>query len=216
MGKSKDITGERFGKLVAIKRSYKSNCGKWKWLCKCDCGNYKEIDIHNLLRKDKTPTRTCGKCEKSKKNTKCYKHGMSKTRVYQCYKLMKNRCYNKHNKKYYLYGERGITVCDEWLGKNGSTNFINWALQNGYNDNLTLDRINNNLGYSPNNCRWATRKEQANNLRCNKRYTIDNKVYTMSQIADKFNINYKLLESRLRNGWSLEKAIYTPKMERAR
>lgn len=213
MPKKVDITGKRFGKLVAIKFSHKNNCGKNMWLCKCDCGNYKTIDIHNLLRKDKSPTRTCTKCKKNMENSKCYKHGMSYTRVYRCYKLMKNRCYNTHNKRYYLYGARGITVCDEWLGDDGSTNFIKWALSNGYNDNLTLDRIDNDKGYSPNNCRWATRKEQSNNLRCNKKYEYNGEIYTISQLCDSLNINRKLVYSRLRLGWELKKAISTPKLK---
>ena len=218
MGKSIDITNQRFGKLVALKRSSKTKCGKWKWLCKCDCGNYKEIDIHNLLRKDKnhTSTKTCGKCKKSMVGKKCYKHGMSKTRLYQCYKLMKNRCYNINNIRYYLYGGRGIKVCDEWLGEFGSINFIEWSLNNGYDDNLTLDRIDNNKDYSPENCRWATRKQQSNNLRANRKFSINGKEYTISQISDEYNIPYKTLYGRIRNNWSIEKCISTPikKMEK--
>lgn len=212
--KAIDISGRRFGKLVAIKRSCKSNCGKWKWLCKCDCGNYKEIDIHNLLRKDRPSTQSCGRCSKTMKGKKCYKHGMSKSRVYQCYKLMKNRCYNSHNKKYYLYGKRGIGICEEWLGENGSSNFIKWALSNGYSNELTLDRIDNNKGYSPDNCRWATRKEQSNNLRCNRHYEYNGKKYTASQICDLFKIkDEKLVKSRLYRGWDIERAINTPKLK---
>lgn len=211
MRKKLDLTNKRFGKLVAIKIDGKNNCGKTMWLCKCDCGNYKSIDIHSLLRKDKTSTTTCGKCKKSMKGKKCYKHGMSGTRLYRCYKLMKNRCYNTHNKRFYLYGGRGITVCDEWLGEQGSTNFINWALNNGYKDDLTLDRIDNNKGYSPENCRWATRKEQSNNLRCNKHYEFKNKLYTLTQLCELLNLDKGLIYSRLRCGWNLEKAINTPK-----
>ena len=212
MSKSIDITNQRFGKLVALNRSSKTKCGKWKWLCKCDCGNYKEIDIHSLLRKDKnhTATKTCGKCKKSMVGKKCYKHGMSKTRLYQCYKLMKNRCYNTNNIRYYLYGGRGIKVCDEWLGESGSSNFIEWSLNNGYNDSLTLDRIDNDKGYSPNNCRWATRKQQSNNLRTNRKLIIDGAEYTISQLADKYNIPYSILSGRIRNNWSIEKCINTP------
>lgn len=213
MGKKLDITGQRFGKLVAIEFSHKNNCGKRMWLCKCDCGNYKTIDIHNLLRKTKTSTKTCGLCKKTMEGTKCYKHGMSKKRVYKCYKLMKNRCYNTHNKRFYLYGGRGITVCDEWLGEQGSTKFINWALNNGYKDDLTLDRIDNNKGYSPENCRWATRKEQSNNLRCNKHYEYKGKIYTLSQLCDFLQLNYEFIYSRIRLGWDIVKAVETPKIE---
>lgn len=209
-----DITGKRFGKLVAIERAHKTLCGKWKWLCRCDCGNYKEIDIHSLLRKDRPSTVSCGMCKKSMKGTKCYKHGMTHTNIYQRYKLMKNRCYNPHNKRYYLYGGRGIKMCDEWLGEDGSKNFIEWALNNGYREDLTLDRINGDEGYSPNNCRWVTRKEQSNNLRTNVLYDYNGCKYTLSQIADIVNMDQKLLRSRIRLGWDLDKAINTPKRSR--
>ena len=210
MANPKDISGQRFGKLIAIKRSYKTKCGKWKWLCKCDCGNYKNIDIHNLLRKGRTPTTSCGECNRSMVGKKCYKHGMSNTRLYKCYKLMKNRCYNENNIRFYLYGGRGITVCDEWLGENGSKNFIEWSLNNGYNERLTLDRIDNNKGYSPENCRWATRKQQSNNLRTNRKFIINGKEYTISEISEKYNIPYTTLYGRIRNNWSIEKCINTP------
>lgn len=212
MSKAIDISGMRFGKLIAIKRNSKSNCGKWKWLCKCDCGNYKDIDIHNLLRTDKTSTTTCGKCEKSRVGTKSYKHGMSETRLYQCYKLMKNRCYNSHNKRFYLYGGRGIKVCEDWLGENGSINFIKWSLVNGYQDNLTLDRIDSDKDYCPENCRWATRKEQSNNIRTNRHFEYNGEMYTAPQICQLLNVkDEKLVCDRLRRGWSIEKAVNTPK-----
>lgn len=214
MPKKLDISNQRFGKLLAIKRASKTKSGKWKWLCKCDCGNYKEIDIHSLLRKDKKSTTTCGECPKTMVGTKCYKHGMSNTRLYMCYKLMKNRCYNSHNKRYKNYGGRGIEVCDEWLGNNGSINFIKWALENGYNDNLTLDRIDCDKGYSPENCRWATRKEQSNNLRNNRHFEYNGEMLTASQICQLFNIeNTKLVRERLLNGWSIDRAINTPKLK---
>ena len=138
---------------------------------------------------------------------------MSNTRLYKCYKLMKNRCYNTNDKRYNIYGARGISVCDEWLGDKGSLNFIKWALSNGYKDNLTLDRIDNDKGYCPSNCRWATRKEQSNNLRCNKKYDYNGQLYTISQLSEILNFDEKLVRGRLRNGWDLNKAISTPKLK---
>lgn len=205
MGKFIDLTGRRFGRLVVIEKSNKNKFGKWMWLCKCDCGNYKEVGGRELVRE--RGTKTCNNCPKDYSSYSCYKHGMTGTRLYQCYKLMKNRCYNAHNKRYYLYGDRGIKVCDEWLGENGASNFIKWALDNGYNDQLTLDRIDNNKGYSPQNCRWATRKQQSNNLRNNLRFDINGEIHTLPEISEIYNIDYKLLYSRIRNGWDIHKAI---------
>lgn len=212
MPKAIDISGKRFGKLLAIKRDRKNNNGKWLWLCLCDCGNYTSVDIHSLLRKDKPSTKTCGKCKKSMVGKKCYKHGMSATRLYQCYKLMKNRCCNKHNKAFSYYGGKGITVCEEWLGDDGAVNFIKWALENGYKDTLTLDRIDNSKGYCPDNCRWVTRKAQANNLTNNLHIQYLGVSYTISEICEKLGLNRSLVYSRLRNGWDTNKAITTPKL----
>ena len=173
MGKEKDITGIRFGKLIAIKKDKSKIKGSQKrcfWIFKCDCGNIVSICKNNVI---KGLTKSCG-CLKNEYIPKNKIHGLSDTRIYQCWLDMKHRCYLKTQKNYQNYGGRGIKVCDEWLEKeNGSLNFINWALENGYKDNLTLDRIDVNGNYCPKNCRWATIKQQANNTRTNNKITIN-------------------------------------------
>lgn len=121
---------------------------------------------------------------------------MSKpTRLQRIYYGMKKRCYNPNEACYKYYGARGIKICDKWL-LNGSRTFCEWALANGYKDNLTIDRINNNGDYCPENCRWVTMKEQSNNTRRNKIITVDGQSHTLSEWADITGINYGTLKSR--------------------
>lgn len=118
---------------------------------------------------------------------------------------MKRRCYNKNDKDYKNYGARGITIHQEWL--NSSISFYSWALNNGYLNNLTIDRINNNGNYSPNNCRWVTTKEQANNTRFNKLITIDGVTKTASQWADENGLDYHTIHERIKMGWDNNELI---------
>lgn len=123
---------------------------------------------------------------------------------------MKDRCENKNNNEYHRYGGEGKTVCDEWKGEHGAENFIKWSLANGYTDNLTIDRIDYTKGYSPDNCRWTTMKEQNNNKRTNHILKFNGKSQTIMQWAEEYNINYGTLWSRISNGWEVEKALTTP------
>lgn len=162
-----DITGQRFGNLVVVKRSGSDKNGKNSlWICQCDCGG-STIATGTHLRNGHTTS--CG-CVKQKNfvaggiNTRfAPTHNQSRTRLYHTYYGMKARCYNPKNKKYHLYGGRGIAVCAEWL--NSFEAFYIWAVANGYRDNLTIDRKDNDKGYSPDNCRWITRAENNRNRR---------------------------------------------------
>ena len=139
------------------------------------------------------------------------KHGKSNERIFWVWRGMKLRCYVPSNNRYNRYGGRGIKVCDDWLGEHGAENFINWALQNGYADNLTIDRIDNDGNYEPSNCRWVTQKEQANNRRSNHILEFNGKKQTMKQWADELGIKYTTLKRRiLAYHWSVEKALTTP------
>lgn len=120
---------------------------------------------------------------------------------------IKRRCLNPNYKYFYLYGERGIDVCEEWLGKDGQKNFREWAVNNGYQKGLTIDRIDNNKGYSPNNCRWVTAKQQSYNRRSNKLITIQGKTQTVTEWAKELGISVGALQNRLRYGWSEERLI---------
>ena len=131
-----------------------------------------------------------------------YKHGERYSRLYAIWCHMKARCCNSNNHAYNLYGGRGITICDEW--KNNYSAFKDWAINNGYKDNLTIDRIDVNGNYEPKNCKWATRKEQANNTRTNRYITYNNETHTLAEWSDITGIQRDVIKSRIEKGWNLD------------
>lgn len=197
-----DITGQKFGKLTVIKYN---NDGTW--LCRCDCGNYVNRPSNNL-RKNKYPN--CG-CEGrwwigNSKHNHCYE------RIYNIYEKIKSRCYTETECSYKYYGGKGVKVCDEWLGKEGFTNFYEWSMNNGYSDDLTIDRIDYDGNYSPDNCRWVNMITQQNNKSSNHRLTYNGETHTISEWSKIYNIPYDRLQARIKRGWSIEKSLLTPKM----
>lgn len=133
------------------------------------------------------------------------KHNLCKNKVYYIFYSMKQRCYNPNNKSYKNYGNRGIKICDEWLSN--FINFYNWAMDNGYKEGLSIDRIDNNKSYSPENCRWTNRKIQNLNKRNNKYLTFNNKTMTISEWEKELNLKSDRIGYRLRYGWSIERAL---------
>lgn len=145
-----DLTGRTFGRLTVIQYDHSKN-GAY-WLCRCECGKTKVIKGTSLT---KGLTTSCGCKSREMSIDRSTTHGMTGTRLYRIRSGMIARCYKENASSYPKYGAKGITVCDEWLGENGFVNFYNWAMENGYKDNLTLDRINPKGNYEPSNCRWA-------------------------------------------------------------
>ena len=205
-----DLTGQRFGRLVVIRREINPQKGSAEWLCLCDCGNKTYAESHTLLRGRK---KSCG-CYKSdyicKKNTK---HNLSGSRLNVTLNNIMQRCYNPKNHHYKRYGGRGITVCEEWRGDMGRVHFFEWAMQTGYNDSLTIDRIDNDKGYSPDNCRWITIKENQNNKSTNHVIEIDGIRKTISQWS---GISTYAISRRICLGWDDVKAVTTPLLKRPR
>lgn len=210
MGIRKDLTGQRFGKLVAISSHMDAQNRRCVWVCKCDCGNYTEAKTVSLTHGLK---QSCGCLQRKILNERNTKHGDSKTRLYKVWKGMLSRCDNKNHISYANYGGRGIKVCDEW--KNNFTKFKEWAIKAGYDENAkhyecTIDRIDTNGNYCPENCRWIPNSEQANNTRIVRRFLINGEEHTLTDWCTIYNIPKGNVQARLQLGWDIEKALSTP------
>ena len=204
MGRSKFIGQEING--FKILDSYYAHTPyiSTRYVCKCVlCGKVLDYSNSSVLN---------GKakcvCNRKRKN----RNGFDmRSRIYNIYRTIIKRTQNPKDKDYKNYGGRGITLCQEW--NDDYRKFYDWAMNNGYSDKLTIDRIDNDKGYSPENCRWVDVKTQINNTRANHRITYKGETHTLSEWADKIGIDYGAFKERIYNGWSVERAITTPLIE---
>ena len=192
--RSEDLTGKKFGRLLVVGfdhmvRVDQRSTAKWK--CVCDCGNVVIVSQGSLLTGD---TISCGCYRNEKFRERVTTHGLSYTPLYGVWNCMKKRCENENDNYYQDYGGRGIRICDEW---HDFKNFNDWAVTSGYSDGLTIDRINNDGDYSPNNCRWADAITQANNRRSCRYITYAGNTHTIAEWARLFNISYFTLWGRI-------------------
>lgn len=205
--------GQKFGRLTVLGLHhvlpYKRKNGiienRECYLCKCDCG--KEIvTLKNSLRTGNTKSCGCLSAEKASIFCKSTKktHGLTKSRIYGVWSALKRRCYYKKDNRYYCYGGRGISVCEEW--KNNFMAFYNWAISNGYRVGLTIDRINVNGNYEPSNCRWITKKEQNLNRRTNRIIEYKGERHCVTEWADIMGLDSKKFYYRITHGYSFEDA----------
>ena len=205
-----DMTGKRFGRYTVLRYvgNDKHSCALWE--CKCDCGSIKTV-LGSSLRKGVIVS--CGCYHKEDLINRLTTHGMTHTRIREIWNCMKQRCYNPNHKHYKYYGGKGITICDEWL--HDFITFYNWSMTNGYNDSLSIDRIDPNKGYDPSNCRWVSHKVQMNNQISNKHYEINGVSHTLAEWCEIYKAPQKRIRHRVCDlNWDILKALTTPLMRK--
>lgn len=196
-----NLTGNRYGYLTVISFDCRKNKTRY-WLCKCDCGKMTSVSSNNLRSKEYT--KSCGCYNKQRTSETARTHGKSKGKEYDSWDHMKRRCGNPKDSSYKNYGQRGIKVCDRWLNS-----FENFFADMGPAPSKahTLERLDNNLGYDPNNCKWATRLEQVNNTRRTRFLTHDDKKLSIAQWAELIGIHRGTIENRLRAGLPIHRVL---------
>ena len=204
MSKLIDITGERFNNLVVVKRVENAKGGVAMWECICDCGNTTIVRGSNLKNGS---VKSCGCRRKTAKPA--LTHDMSKTRLYREWASIKRRCYAKSLPSYKNYGGRGIEVCDEW--KNSFEVFRDWALTNGYSDDLTIERIDTNGNYCPENCTWIPFNQQQGNRRTCYSFEHNGETKNLADWCRNLDLSYGVVHNRIyKLKWSFERAISEP------
>lgn len=213
MGTFIDLTGQRFGRYVVLSRDNDSvsPSGRHRvmWKCLCDCGNIKIVHGSSLASGSVV---SCGCYKAELKRALLMTHGGTvggkPTRLYKVWDGMKARCYNPNKAYYSIYGGRGITMCDEW--HYSFEKFRDWALANGYEDGLTIDRIDNDGNYCQENCRWATVSQQNNNKSTSHYLTYNGETKTIMQWAEATGFSFHAIYSRIAKGMTVEDALLTP------
>lgn len=214
----KDLTGEKYGRLTVLGLDHRvksiwqgQNKGYfYYWKCQCECGN-KIIVSNSHLRTGHT--KSCGCYKNDLLVDRVKTHGLSNTRLFGLFGKIKGRCYNPNNPKYKNYGARGITICDEWL--NNFKSFYDWAMDNGYDENAkfmecTIDRIDNNKGYSPENCRFVSNDVQARNKTTNHLITYNGETHCLAEWSEITGISKGAIGYRLKKGWDIELMLTKP------
>ena len=196
-----DLTGKRFGRLVVLERVKSDRKDKPAWRCLCDCGE-EIVSYSDYLSNGHT--RSCGCLSREKVRERSTTHGCSGTRLYGIWRGMIQRCECVSDARYKDYGARGIFVCRDWHDFQA---FRDWSVVNGYSDELSIDRIDNNGPYSPDNCRWTNCVVQSNNRRKNRIINYNGESHTLAEWCRKFSLKYKTVSRRLETGHSLEDAF---------
>jgi len=210
MSKRVDLTGKKFGYLTAIKPTRMTEEHSQLWLCRCDCGNFKEVEARYLKRKR---PHNCGCMTKKLQSSRSENHGASGTRLYYVWYSIRCRCEREYSSEYQNYGGRGISVCAEW--RDSFPAFQEWALSNGYDENAprgecTIDRIDVDGDYEPSNCRWVDITTQANNRRNNRYVTIDGVTKTITEWCRETGIKSHIAYWRIKSGWEPARAVTEP------
>lgn len=197
MGKLIDLTGKKYNRLTVIEQKEPDKRGEIQWLCECDCGNTKIVASYNIR---KGLVKSCGCYQRDRVKT----HGMSKTTEYLSWQHMKDRCNNPKNKHYHNYGGRGIKVCDRWVDS-----FENFLEDMGKkpDNSYSIDRMDVNGNYEPDNCRWATYEEQSNNMRNTIKIDIKGQTKTLRDLSNENGIIKSCLDRRIRSGITDEKQL---------
>lgn len=195
------MIGKKFGSWTVLRKAKEKDKSHRtiRYLCKCDCG---KIQIVNGSSLRNGISKYCISCKNLKRFSNSIRN--KNIRLYNIYQNMKQRCYNENFKEYKNYGGRVIKICEDW--KNDKVLFYNWAIKNGYQENLTIDRIDNNGNYEPGNCRWVTKREQANNKTTNRNISYNGETKTLAEWAKLLNMSQAKLKYRLDN-WNIERAF---------
>lgn len=187
------IIGKRFGRLVVIRLDYIDSAHYTHWICKCDCGNSVSIRRNQLTSGDNV---SCGCYHREHNHEFGLKHGLTSNPLYKVWGGIKARCLNPKASNYERYGGRGITICDKW--KDDFKAFYDWAISNGYKKGLSIDRIDNNGGYEPANCRWVDARTQQNNIRTNNIFTYKGITHTVTEWSRILRVNRETLRYRIK------------------
>ena len=201
-----DKIGARYGRWGVIDFGTRASESRARpyYLCVCDCGDKREVNLRLL---ENGQSKSCGCLKKEKLSERSKSHGLSKHKLYWVWHKMVKRCEDKNHRQFKDYGGRGIFICSEW--RNNYILFYEWSILNGYTEGLQIDRVNNNYGYSPTNCRWATRTVQQRNKRNNRWVDFFGEKWILKEISETFSINLKSIQGHLYRGKDIYSSVFS-------